>query len=320
MKLLTLPHVINDLTVCGILSSSFMRLSVYHTNKACPDMKRLRSLRLLTLLIIVFVTFFIAGPTPSVAQVGDLHAELKVGLLFDATVEEVTAWGFWLTSGQGLLYRQLITLTTDSDSLISEIKRFLPEAPVKQNGITHIVHFEGLDIPTRTYRERTALGHRHLLLGATVGHTGDVEVQFNISTRYTGPLVFQLAHAIGWGLSDSGGFLGGYTAGLGASYPRGQNTWVVMFNVWKKYFQNERDGPGAVIRDTGGWIGSTPNIAGGTITDRKPDAYSVTLFYNRSLGAGRYMLSSGVRYYFKNVEFRGTVPRFGIILSTGINL
>lgn len=265
-------------------------------------MSNLFSAHLLTLLMGITL---ISGAVPSHAQVGDFQAELKVGLLFDATVEEVTEWGFWLASGQGLLYRQLKTLTTDSDSLISEIRRFLPEAPVEQNGATHIVRFEGLDIPIRQYRERSTLKHHHLLVGAAVGRTGDVEVQFNFATRYTGPLVFQLAHAIGWGLSDRGGFLGAYTAGLGAAYSGGNSRWIVVFNAWKKYFQDERD---------------RPEVTEETITDPKPDAYSVTLFYNRSLGSGRYVLSSGVRYYLKHVEFRGTMPRFGIILSAGVNL
>ena len=249
--------------------------------------------------------FLIAGNRASQAQVGVIRAHLKVGLDIETTVHEVTEWGFWLTSGRGLLYRQLDSLSTQSDSLVSEVKQRLPAVRVAQEEATFTLHFEGVDVPVEPYQENNALRLRELMGGASIGDTGDIEVHFNAATRFTGPLMFQLGHTLGWSLSERGGFLGGFTAGLGLFYQHDRSRWMLLFNAWKKYFQHTS-------------ARNDPSKA--SILASKPEAYSGALYYHRSLGAGRFVLSTGVRYYFKNIEFQGTVPRYSVIVIAGVRL
>lgn len=251
---------------------------------------------------LIAVLFFAMGTVSTVlAQIGDIHAELKVGMTYDASVEEVAEWGFWLSNGSGLLFSQLKLITSESDDLIQQIQQVLPHAVVLEKESVYTIHFDELDIPRRSYKKRTLLGNRSLYIGPALGYTGDLEFHFSTKTRITGPLIFNIGKAVGWSLADDRGFLGGFTFGAGLSLPVRKNSLSMYLNVWEKY------------------SGIRQNRGSFSLTNLSPNVYSVTYYYNFVFASGKYALSAGYRYYFNNLKLRKIDPKDVFLLAFGIN-
>lgn len=250
--------------------------------------------------IIAVLFFSMSFISKVLGQVGDIHVELKVGLTYDVTVEEVTEWGFWLSDGSGLLFSQLRLITSESDSLIKQIEQLLPAAVVLEKESVYTIYFEELNIPQRSYKKRTLLGKSSFQVGTAIGYTWDMEFYFATMTQFTGPFIFNIGKTVGWSLIDDKGFLGGYTFGVGISIPIQNNDWNTFLNIWEKY---------SGIKQNRGWF---------SLTNLSPAIYSVTSYYNISIFSDKYTLSTGLRYYLTNLERREIDPKLGFLLTLGI--
>ena len=242
---------------------------------------------------------FLLGSSSVAAQPFPMRAELKDGLILDTQVKQVTEWGFWLQNEQGLLFRQLKLVQTQSDSLKDEIIAFLPAALVEREGSVFTIRLEHLNIPLRRAKERLALREFMVMAGPSLGSRSGIETSFNIMTRFTGPVVFQLGHNIGWKLSG-GGFMGGFSLGAGSSVPVGRLHFGLMAHAWKKYLYNENE---------------RVEVSKETLTSQAPDSYSITLFGEHRLVVPGSRLQIGVRYFLKDLELKEEEPRMSLVLG-----
>lgn len=233
---------------------------------------------------------------PVQAQLGTLQASLRTGHEVEAEVREVTAWGFWLRSGEGLLFRQILSLTTASDTLVRAIERQVPAVRVEQASETYTLYFEGITFPARPYRPRTLLTRRMAAVGLGLGDLNEFEVQFLTGTTGTGPMIFQIGHAIGPNGAD--GFLGGFTFGAGIQVGGKPHSTLLMLNFWKKYFEEE--GERVLPKETFAGL----------------DAFSGTASYLRTWNSGLFM-TLGMRYYFTHITLQKETPRLGVLLMVG---
>lgn len=246
---------------------------------------------LLTLLLISFAPKLIAQNTP-------MQAELRVGGVLDVEVEEVTAWGFWLDTGQGLLFRQLTHITTPSESLAQRIVSFIPDAIVEPDGTFFIVRLAHLTFPSRTPKDRSVSQELNVLAGSSVGSRVGLETAFQVHTRYTGPLLFHFGNNIGWSFTG-GGYLGGLTFGAGVDVPLGAFRFTLIANAWKRYLQDENE---------------RLEVNKSTVAHGNPDAYSVALFSERAFDTFPFTVHFGVRYFIEDIKLKESEFPLGIVI------
>jgi len=233
------------------------------------------------------------------AQPFPMRAELTSGQSFETSVDAVTEWGFWLVSGEGLQFRQVRVLETRSETLRDRVLAVLPEADVVCEGDLCRIRFDDLDIPPRPYRPKTALTRLAVAAGPSIGSRLGAETSLDLATRYTGPVLLQLAHNVGWMPSRSG-LLGGYTVGAGAEVPVGPVRVMVVANVWKRYLTDNSQ---------------RVEVDEEAVATREPDAYSLSVYGERRLGASPYGVRVGVRYFLKDVELDEPESRIGAVLE-----
>lgn len=228
-------------------------------------------------------------------QIGSMKASMKVGLVVDADVREVTSWGFWLDDKTAILYRQLNYITTESDSLTDLVSQEVPDARIETSGTASTVFFDNLEFPHRTPRIRKAFFSRELFLGAQGGSTAEAEAMLNLSVRNANWLVVQIGQSFGWSTVSKAGFLGGFHAGIGVHAPADTKRFLLTANVWRKFFKDERNRENATDKPLG------------------PDAVSISLNYRFPIHDAR-LISIGARYYRTHIEFHGKKPAFGLVV------
>ena len=216
-------------------------------------------------------------------------------------MDEVTEWGFWLEDETGLLYKQLTSLSTTSDSLSKEVMRFVPDAVVDTTASTTTINFEGLTFPERIPKPRTALRSRTISGGLQAGITAELETNLEASIPGLNNFLGRIGHSIGWSVVDKGNFLGGFQVGIGRLFPAGRNQISVTAEAWQKYSNS----------------GSVPEDSPKQSIRMAPDAYAISAFYLLPVQGGQYTLSIGARGYLKNVEYEGNTSRAAVVVLIG---
>ncbi len=238
----------------------------------------------------------IATGCATTSSIGDVDVTLRSGAQYSNAVRDVAEWGIWMSDGTSVLFRQLSTITTTSDSVATLLTLLAPAARVDTVRGNYTLNFSGIVFPNRPPppERKAAAVAGHLELGPHVSPVVGLDTHFGITSEHTGPLELQLGNSVGWNVLEGGGFFGGITAGVIANARRsnGELGLGAAINVWKRYakHEDERSAIGMGV-----------------------DAISLGLRYSWPLDFGGGRLTTVARYYVHDISYAGYRNRFAVV-------